>query len=32
MKEVREEVGHDQIFSCHGSLKEYRRYSQFARK
>ena len=32
MKELREEAGTDQIFSCHGSLKEYRRYSQFARK
>lgn len=32
MKEIREEVGNDQIFSCHGSLKEYRRYSQYARR
>ena len=32
MEALKEEVGHDQIFSCHGSLKEYRRYSKFARK
>ncbi len=32
MNEIKEELDHDEIYSCHGSLREYRRFSHLARK